>query len=90
MGYGIYSKEVNMFLTRKDNWYIERIIWLLAGVFTLLGLVLGIWVNPNWFFLNFMVGMNQVILSLTGFCPMTAILHKIGVPSYTGACRIEK
>ena len=53
-----------MFLAKTDNWYMERIIWLLAGVFTIAS-----------------VGFNQIVLSLTGFCPMTIFLNSVGCKS---------
>jgi hypothetical protein len=70
-----------MFLAKTDNWYMERIIWLLAGLFTIASVGLGIFVNPYWFILTSLVGLNQIILSLTGFCPMTVFLNYLGIRS---------
>jgi hypothetical protein len=70
-----------MFLAKTDSWYLERIIWLMAGIFTLASVALGYYVSPYWFILTILVGFNQVILSLTGFCPMTVILNKAGCKS---------
>lgn len=70
-----------MFLAKTDNWYMERIIWLLAGVFTIASVGLGVFVHPYWLILTGIVGLNQVVLSLTGFCPMTIFLNKLGCKS---------
>lgn len=70
-----------MFLAKTDSWYLERIIWLMAGTFTLASVALGYFFSPYWFILTGLVGMNQVILALTGFCPMTVILNKTGCKS---------
>ncbi|MBP7283052.1 MAG: DUF2892 domain-containing protein [Leptospiraceae bacterium] len=70
-----------MFLAKTDKWYMERTIPLIAGIFTLGSLTLGILVSPYWFILTGLVGLNQMILSLTGFCPMTIFLDKMGCKS---------
>ncbi|HMV45930.1 MAG TPA: DUF2892 domain-containing protein [Leptospiraceae bacterium] len=70
-----------MYLAKTDKWYLERVIWLLAGLFTLASLGLGYFVSPYWFILTLLVGINQIVLSLTGFCPMTVILDKAGCHS---------
>ena len=70
-----------MFLAKTDRWYMERTIPLLAGIFTIVSLWLGILVSPYWFILTGLVGVNQMILSLTGFCPMTILLDRLGCKS---------
>ncbi len=70
-----------MFLVKTDSWYLERIIWMLAGVMTLGSVSLGVYFSPYWFILTGIVGINQIILALTGFCPMTVVLNKFGVKS---------
>ncbi len=70
-----------MFIAKTDRWYLERVIPLIAGIFTLGSLGLGILVSPYWFILTGIVGLNQIILSMTGFCPMTVFLDKLGCKS---------
>lgn len=70
-----------MYLAKTDKWYLERVIWLLAGIFTLTSIFLGYFVSPYWFVLTGVVGLNQIILSVTGFCPMTVFLDKLGCRS---------
>ena len=67
-----------MYFAWTDKWYLERIIWVMAGVVSLLGLVLGIYVNKWWLILNAMVGVNLMVLGVTGFCLMASILHALG------------
>jgi Flp pilus assembly protein TadB len=62
-----------------NSWYLERIIFLIAGFFVLISLVLGLLLNPYWFILAFLVGINLIIFALTGFCIMANILYKFGV-----------
>ncbi len=67
-----------MYIAKTDTWYLERIIWLVAGVFSLSSAILA-WVHsPYWLILTALVGINLIIFSLTGFCPMANILYKLG------------
>jgi hypothetical protein len=51
-----------------------------AGVFILISLALGYWVNPWWFAFTAFVGANLLQSAFTGTCPMFAILKKLGLP----------
>ncbi|MGC9022392.1 MAG: YgaP family membrane protein, partial [Dissulfurimicrobium sp.] len=64
-------------------WYLERILWLIAGSVVLTGTILGIVVHPYWFALPILVGINLLIFAFSGFCPMAVLLHKMGVKSIT-------
>jgi hypothetical protein len=54
-------------------------IHVVAGIFILGSLGLGIWVHPYWFIFTAFVGLNLFQFGLTGFCPMGLILSKLGV-----------
>ncbi len=67
-----------MYIAKTDEWYLERIIWLIAGVFSLCSAILA-WVHsPYWLILTGLVGINLIVFSLTGFCLMANILYKLG------------
>ena len=67
-----------MYLAKTDGWYLERIIWLVAGVFALSSAILA-WVHSlYWLILTALVGVNLIIFGLTGFCVMANILYKLG------------
>lgn len=70
-----------MYLARTDIWYMERIIWLIAGIVILTGTILGLSVNKYWFALPLLAGINMVVFALTGFCPMAVLLSKLGIKS---------
>ena len=55
--------------------------WLrgIAGLFVVLTLALGYWVHPAWFLFTAFVGLNLLQSAFTGWCPMMAILRKVGV-----------
>jgi hypothetical protein len=60
-------------------WSVDRWGRLLAGgcllLFTCLGFLLD---NPLWFIGNITVAMNLVVTSLTGRCPVNAVLIRLG------------
>ncbi len=74
-------RDTKFFLAKVDTWYLERVIWLMAGAFTIASVALGYFHHPYWFLFTGIVGLNQIILSLTGFCPMTVLLDKLGCKS---------
>ncbi len=67
-----------MYFAKTDTWYLERIVWLIAGIFSLSSAVLA-WVHsPYWLILTALVGINLIVFALTGFCLMANILYKLG------------
>ncbi len=67
-----------MYIAKTDNWYLERIIWLIAGIFSLSSAVLAWVYSPYWLILTALVGINLIVFALTGFCLMANILYKLG------------
>jgi hypothetical protein len=58
---------------------IERYLRLIAGFFVMLSVALGYWVSPAWFLFTAFVGLNLFQSAFTNWCPMIAILQKLGV-----------
>lgn len=58
---------------------VERSVRLIAGVFVLVSLALGYWVNSYWFLFTAFVGLNLFQSAFTNWCPMMTILRKAGV-----------
>ncbi|MHB1002006.1 MAG: YgaP family membrane protein [Armatimonadota bacterium] len=63
--------------------HIDRIIRIIAGVFILLSVGLGMFVNPNWYYFTAFVGLNLFQSGFTNWCPMISLLKALGVPSCT-------
>jgi hypothetical protein len=74
-----------VYIASTDRWYLERIIWLVAGVFTLGGTLLAWLHSPYWLILTALVGINLIIFALTGFCIMANILYRLGARSCCNA-----
>ncbi len=70
-----------MYIAKTDSWYLERIIWLIAGIFSLASAVLAWVYSPYWLILTALVGINLIVFALTGFCLMANILYKLGARS---------
>jgi len=64
----------------------NRIVHGIAGTFILVSLLLGIFVNKNWFWLTALVGINMWIHALTNWCLMNLILTKLGVRDDQSNC----
>ena len=52
---------------------------LIAGCFVLLALVLGATVHPYYNYFAAFVAANLIQSSFTGWCPMMALLRRLGV-----------
>lgn len=61
--------------------HAERILRLIAGVVTLVGVALTMWVDPRWIWLVGFVGLNLAQSAFTNWCPAIYVLKKAGVPS---------
>jgi Protein of unknown function (DUF2892) len=68
-----------MYLADTSRWHMERVIRLIAGGMILFSLILSQLFSPYWLILTALVGVNLTILAFTGFCPMTVLLHWLGV-----------
>ncbi|MEO2067959.1 MAG: DUF2892 domain-containing protein [Desulfurobacteriaceae bacterium] len=71
-----------IFRAKTDSWYIERITSFLAGFFVFFSIVLGLYTgNNNFFYFTAFVGFMLMFYAITGICPSSIMLHKVGVPS---------
>ena len=67
-----------MYIASTKTWYLERFIRLMAGVFVLGSVLLGLFVHPGFFYFTGFVGLMLTIFALTGFCPVSIILYAVG------------
>lgn len=68
----------------------ERIVRIVAGLFVLLSLALGVngsplFVNGNFLWVTAFVGANLLQSGFTRLCPLESILRRLGVKS-GGSC----
>lgn len=67
-----------MYLASTKTWYLERLIRVIAGIFVAGSVLLGLLVHQGFFYFSGLVGVMLTIFGLTGFCPMSIILHALG------------
>lgn len=70
---------------------VERYIRVIAGLFIMVSLALGVEASPLFvspWFLAFtaFVGLNLFQFGFTNFCPLSMILKALGVPESKAAC----
>ena len=58
---------------------VEKMLRLLGGLFTVISVLLGIYVNQNFLWFTVFVGLNLAQSGLTGYCPMMSILRWAGM-----------
>ena len=59
-----------VYVVPTGSWYIERTVWLIAGVLLLICTALAVLVNPLWIFGVVATGLVSINVALTGFCPV--------------------
>lgn len=75
-----------MYIAKTDKWYLERTLYLIAGVMILLSLTLAFFFSKYWLILTGLVGLNLIVFAITGMCMMANILVKIGIQSCSCKC----
>jgi hypothetical protein len=58
---------------------VERAVRLIAGIFILVSLALGHWVNAYWYLFTAFVGLNLFQSAFSNWCPMMTFLRKCGM-----------
>lgn len=58
---------------------VDSMLRLIAGVFVMLSVLLGIYVHAGFLWFTLFVGLNLFQSAFSGWCPMMAILRKAGV-----------
>jgi hypothetical protein len=67
-----------IYIVPTNEWYIERTVWLIAGIVLLAATVLAAMVDPRWVFLVIATGVASIGVSLTGFCVIGNVLRLFG------------
>jgi hypothetical protein len=73
-----------IYIVPTDRWYIERTVWLIAGVVLLVATALAATVDPRWVLLVIATGLTSISVAFTGFCPIGNVLYRLGFPPALG------
>lgn len=58
---------------------VNQALRLVAGVMILISLLLTYFVHPNWLYFTIFIALNLIQSAFTRWCPMMAILKKVGL-----------
>jgi len=73
------SARSGIFLVKTHVWYVERMVWLIAGSIVLMSSVLTHTHDPNWTFAILAVALCSIMVALTGFCVVGNLLLLLGM-----------
>ncbi len=72
------------YIVPTHRWYIERTVWLIAGVVLLASTALALLVNPLFILGVTATGLVSVNVAFTGFCPVGSLLQMLGFTPMLG------
>jgi hypothetical protein len=67
-----------VYIVPTNEWYIERTVWLIAGLVLLTGTSLALLWHPLAVLLVIATGAASVVVGLTGFCVVGNVLQRLG------------
>lgn len=73
-----------IYIVPTHRWYIERTVWLIAGIVLLIGTALAALVQPTWVLLIIATGLASITVALTGFCLVGNVLRLFGFTPMLG------
>ena len=79
------STGTGHYIVPTHRWYIERTVWLIAGIVLLCSTALALVWNPLWILGVTATGLVSINVSLTGFCPVGNALRLLGFTPMLGS-----
>jgi len=76
--------RTGLYIVPTDCWYIERTVWLVAGLVLIASTILALLVNPWYVLFVTATGLASILVSLTGFCVVGNILYRLGCKPMLG------
>jgi hypothetical protein len=73
-----------VYIVPTERWYIERTVWLIAGVVLLASTAMALLLNPLWILGVTATGLVSINVAFTGFCPVGNVLRLLGFPAMLG------
>lgn len=75
-----------IYIVPTHRWYIERAVWLIAGMLLLTFTALAALDRPTWVFGIYVLALASIMVSLTGFCVVGNVLRLFGFTPMLGRC----
>ncbi|HEX4076949.1 MAG TPA: DUF2892 domain-containing protein [Candidatus Acidoferrales bacterium] len=82
--------RTGVYIVPTDRWYIERTVWLIAGIVLLASTAMALLVNRLWILGVIATGLVSINVALTGFCPIGNVLRWFGFTSMLGSERTTR
>jgi hypothetical protein len=76
--------RTGVYIVPTHRWYIERTVWLIAGIVLLASTLLSLLVNPLWILGVTATGLVSINVAFTGFCPIGNTLRLFGFTPMLG------
>ena len=77
--------RTGVYIVPTHRWYIERTVWLIAGIVLLAGCTLALFLDRLWILAVTATGLVSINVALTGFCPVGNTLRLFGFTPMLGA-----
>src|SRR5579863_9084155 len=74
-----------VYVVPTNRWYIERTVWLIAGVVLLASTAMALLMNPLWILGVTATGLVSINVAFTGFCPVGSVLRRLGFTPMLGS-----
>ena len=74
-----------IYIVPTHRWYIERTVWLIAGLVLLATTALAALYQPLWVLGIIAVGLSSITVALTGFCVVGNVLRLFGFTPMLGS-----
>lgn len=78
------------YIVPVTRWYIERTVWLIAGIVLLASTSLALLADPRWILGVTATGLVSISVSFTGFCPVGNVLYKLGFQPMLGSDKSKR
>ena len=76
--------RTGVYIVPTHRWYIERTVWLVAGIVLLVGTTLAAAVVPQAVALIMATGIASITVAFTGFCVVGNVLKRLGFTPMLG------
>ena len=76
--------RTGLYVVPTHRWYIERTVWLIAGLVLILSTTLAAVLRPVWVVGVMATGVASIMVALTGFCAVGNILRLFGFTPMLG------
>jgi hypothetical protein len=79
------SLRKGVYIVPTNQWYIERTVWLIAGIVLLASTSMALFVNRLWMLGVIATGLVSINVAFTGFCPVGNVLRRLGFTPMLGS-----